>query len=194
MDDSAWNVKISRWLNVIPPAFRISHKLTYSLFQIEATHYAHTHTHICTTASDACPDSTSHTHTETHRLLWGTGMCVLLQAQVSGQQGQLTCLILSVMLFLYWQRNTLSVLLTLRERAERSVSLFCSLSLITFKWGHTVYAQQQFTSDLHMDLYYHRWLFSLSNRLNILHYFCLCVSLIFIKPVSGKFLYFGLFI
>lgn len=109
------------WLSVILPAFRISHKLTY-------THVAHTLfsrkracTHICTTCtdSDACPDSTLHTQIHTYRssLLWGTGVCVLLQAQVSGQQEQLTCLILSVMLFLHWQRNTLSVPLTLRGRA-----------------------------------------------------------------------------
>lgn len=124
------------------------------------------------------PHTHKHTHTEAHSLLWGTGVCVLLQAQVSGQQEQLTCLILSVMLFLHWKRNILSVPLTLRGRA---------LSLITSKWGHMCSAAVHEWLT-HMALYYHRWLFSLSNWLNILHHCCccLCVSLIFSKPVSGN--------
>ncbi len=139
------------------------------------------HTHIRTTCtdSDACPDSTLHTQIHTYRssLLWGTGVCVLLQAQVSGQQEQLTCLILSVMLFLHWQRNTLSVPLTLRGRA---------LSLITSKWG--ICAQQQFMSDLHTWLYIITddslvfptdWTFFITVA-------AACVSLIFSKPVSGN--------
>ncbi len=136
------------------------------------------HTHICTTCtdSDACPDSTLHTQIHTYRssLLWGTGVCVLLQAQVSGQQEQLTCLILSVMLFLHWQRNTLSVPLTLRGRA---------LSLITSKWGHMCSAavHERLT---HMALYYHRWLFSLSNWLNILHHCCCCLCFFDLQQTS----------
>ncbi len=175
-------MKISRWLSVILPAFRISHKLTY-------THVAHTlfsrkraYTHICTTCtdSDACPDSTLHTQIHTYRssLLWGTGVCVLLQAQVSGQQEQLTCLILSVMLFLHWQRNTLSVPLTLRGRA-------LSLSLLL---NEGICAQHQFMSDLHTWLYIITddflvfptdWTFFITVA-------AACVSLIFSKPVSGN--------
>ncbi len=100
--------------------------------------------------------------------LWATRTAHLIQ-------------ILSVMLFLHWQRNTLSVPLTLRGRA-------LSLSLLL---NEGICAQHQFMSDLHTWLYIITddflvfptdWTFFITVA-------AACVSLIFSKPVSGNIMY-----
>lgn len=120
----------------------------------------HASIHTTSTVTHVLKISLSYTHTQS-----AVGnMCVLLQGEFSGQQKLLTCLILSVMLFLHWQGNTLSVSLTLSERAEKSVWPFLPLSLLLDK--------SMCTSKMTFIRVYFIPHVSLVIWLNRLHYHC----------------------